>query len=359
MKNKNKSLFGVIIFFVIIGLVWFFGFGLGVGVGINKIKQLKYKNNQNNTSEEVRGEVFFDNGEYPVMVVFDNHPDSRLYQCGFSKSVIVYEYLVEGGSTRFAGLYSGPPDAQKIGPVRSARPYSVEIASGWSALFMHAGGSPEALDLIKGGTIEAIDLNEISGIGAEYFFRDSSIVKPHNLFTSGELMANGLKEFELSNAPSNKILLSFESEENKLTSNVLGVENVSIANSVYIDFSEGILFDSSYEYDQTLGLYKRSMAGLEHKDSATGEQIVAANIIIQRVPQEDYYPSGEGRIKLEMAGEGEAMLFQNGKMAKGTWKKADQNSQTEYFDKNGVVFVLKAGQTWIEIVPGDRVVSFE
>jgi len=350
-KNKSSRL-GIGVFLLCIALVWFLSFKL-FGGGVNN------NSSDNNESENIdlseTKDIFSSNKDYPVVIVFDNHPDSQPYLAGISDALIVYEYLAEGGATRFAGLYSGAPSAEKIGPVRSARPYIVEIASGWSAFFMHAGGSPEALDLIKSGKTDLIDLNEISGLGPIYFWRDNEIIRPHNLFTSGEKIALGIEDFELNELPLEKLNWKFENKDNKIE---LPKEAKS-ATSVYIDFSEGLGFDSSYEYDSELEQYKRFMGGIEHKDHAIEENIVVSNIIVQRIDWEEYYPSGLGRIKLNLIGQGDMILFQKGKMIKGTWKKESTNDQTQWFDENNNPIILAKGQTWIEILPGTRVVSFE
>src|SRR5258708_34686864 len=55
----------------------------------------------------------------PAMVQVENAPDSRPHS-GLQKADIVYEYLVEGGITRFTVIYFKPSGSEKIGPVRSA-----------------------------------------------------------------------------------------------------------------------------------------------------------------------------------------------------------------------------------------------
>ncbi len=356
MENKNKRLLAVILFFFFVAVAWFlsfkvFGFGPGYSRVIDEYSQ--------DTSEDFSEEPFFGNGEYPVFIIFDNHPDSRPFHSGFSEAAFVYEYLAEGGSTRFGAVFAGAPKSKKIGPIRSARPYTVDIASGWGALFMHAGGSPEALDLIKSRKTDITDLNEISSFGPIYFWRDNQIRAPHNLFTSGKMISDALEYFELSEPFDDKILLALKSGKGgqEIVSGESAFEKT--ANSVYIDFSPGLEFDAHYEYDPQKGCYLRFMGGIAHKDSLTGEQILAANIIVQKVLFESFYPSGYERIKIDMTGEGEAMFFKDGKMTKGTWKNIGQNSQTEFFGEDGSEFILKPGQTWIEIVPGERVVSFE
>ncbi|MDP3995403.1 MAG: DUF3048 domain-containing protein, partial [bacterium] len=266
--------------------------------------------------------------EYPVMIMFDNHPDALAHQVGLSAAAVVYEMLSEGGATRFAGVYAGAPLLQeKIGPVRSARPYIVDTAAGWSAFFWHAGGSPEALELIP--KTDVVDLNEISGLGIRYFWRDTSIPRPHNLFTSGDLVALGIDDFGLADAlPEEKLAWNWSNDP-------VWPETAEPASSVYIDFSKGVLFDASYEYNADTETYLRFMGGAAHNDAATGEQLAPANIIIQRVPREGYYPSGQGRISLDMIGEGDMLLFQGGYVIEGIWRKETRDSQTQWLSLDG------------------------
>lgn len=352
-KKQNPS-YSIGVFLIIIIGLWFVSFKI-IGSGPNK-KDLNPFTQQDQTQDQGKDlSLFKELDDYPVMIIFDNHPDSKAYLSGISQAAVVYEWLAEGGATRFAGVYSGAPEAEKIGPVRSARPYVVEIASGWSAFFLHAGGSPEALDLIKSYTTDIVDLNEISGLGEIYFWRDRNVPGPHNLFTSAERIALGIQEFELDELPMDKLLWQWEDDGNKIKFD----DNAKSATMIYIDFSEGLGFDAQYEYDSELELYKRSMGGLEHKDHADDAQLTAANIIIQRIPWEGFYESGLGRIKLNLIGEGDMILFQKGKIIQGAWKKDKRDDQTIWLNDKSEPIVLARGQTWIEIVPGTRVVSFE
>jgi len=356
MKNKNKLIISFFIFiFVSCFSLAFLYYGI-LRKDYKEIFENKSDSAENASFEESKEAFFGEDGDYPVFVVFDNHPDSRPYHSGYFDAPVVYEYLAEGGATRYAALFEGAPSAEKIGPIRSARPYVVETAAGWGALFLHAGGSPEALEMIESGKNDIVDLNEISGLGPLYFWRDTKISRPHNLFTSGELVGKALSDFELKNFNKDKISFLWEKEGVKPS---LENGDFQSATSVYIDFSQGILFDSSYKFDSVSGLYLRSVGGIDHKDSHFSKQISPANVVVQKIPPEEYYPSGLGRIKLEMIGEGEAIYFQKGKVAKGYWKKESKNSPTKWFNSDGSEFVFAIGQTWVEIVPGLRTVTYE
>tara|TARA_Y100000310_G_scaffold117112_1_gene115798 strand:+ start:13149 stop:14243 length:1095 start_codon:yes stop_codon:yes gene_type:complete len=353
--ERKQSALGIGVFLMVIALLWFASFKLIGGSG-GRTSEDKGIFNFGTIEEEEIKPVFGNSKDYPVFIVFDNHPDSQAYLSGLQEALVVYEYLAEGGATRFAGLYNGAPSGDRIGPIRSARPYIVEIASGWSGFFWHAGGSPEALELVK--KTDAIDLNEISGLGIRYFWRDNEVPRPHNLFTSSDLIGLGIEDFELNALPSDKILWQWD-QDNSQGSIKSAEERGQTIDHIYVDFSEGIDFDASYKYDPIKNHYKRFMGGLEHIDYATGEQITTSNIIIQKVPQEGYYASGLGRIKLDMIGTGKMILFQNGKVIKGTWEKEFRDSQTIWLNEISEPITLERGQTWVEVVPGARLVTYE
>ena len=350
-KRLARNLTGLGVFLILAFLGYNFfsdvifgssGFNIGLGgSGDNK-------NNKDQESAWI--DPFSQEGEYPIMIMLDSSPEARVYHSGLFEAEVVYEALVEGGATRLMALYSGAPSSQIIGPIRSARPYFVEIAAGWEAFYWHAGGSPEGLELIK--KVDVIDLNEISGLGPIYFWRDKNIARPHNLFTDSNSIKMALADFELGAIPTEKLIWQWEDED-------LSSLNFPLAGNVYIDFSEGVVYDSAYIYNQEDGLYYRDYGGGAHIDKEIGRQITTANIIIQKIPQEKYYPSGLGRLNLNVTGEGEALFFRDGVVIEGSWRKTDQNSQTQWLDTEGNVYKLKPGNTWVEIVPGDRQVNFQ
>ncbi|HHY95792.1 MAG TPA: DUF3048 domain-containing protein [Firmicutes bacterium] len=61
---------------------------------------------------------------------------------------MVYEAVAEGGITRFLAVFHRHA-AAKIGPVRSARIYFVEIAKAYAAPLAHCGDNADALEMIR------------------------------------------------------------------------------------------------------------------------------------------------------------------------------------------------------------------
>jgi hypothetical protein len=116
---------------------------------------------------------------------------------GISGADILIEIPVEGGITRLMGLYQDVSAIGKIGSVRSARTYYVEIAQGYDAVYIHAGGSPQAYSYMKSSGITHLD--GVNGSKQDIFFRDAgrknSLGYEHSLVTSGELISKFLPTY--------------------------------------------------------------------------------------------------------------------------------------------------------------------
>ena len=55
--------------------------------------------------------------------------------------------------------------------------------------------------------------------------------------------------------------------------------------------------------------------------------------------------------------QGKALVFQNGEVIKGTWKKDSQKARTVFLDEKGKEISFVRGLIWIEAVPsGNQIV---
>lgn len=279
----------------------------------------------------------------PRAVIIENLEKVRP-QSGLSRAGVVYEALAEGGITRFMALYDADPIGS-LGPVRSARSYFVDIASEYDPLFAHAGGSPDALLKIPNAQLE--DVNQIGG-DQQYFARDTALDAPHNLFTSSELLTYALRDKRILDEKSLFEAWSFMDD-------VPSSQRIDREQVVDIDFSSSD-YSVSYEYDFESNVYLRSNGGVAHVDLETGEQIQPKNVIIQYVDQR--VVDEEGRLVIDVVGEGDALVFSNGSVTKGSWIKRDEKSRTKFVDEEEGVIKLVRGQTWVELVPKEKEVIF-
>ncbi len=128
----------------------------------------------------------------PLLVSIDN-ANAAFPQWGLEWAVQIHEVPMEGGVTRLLVRYEGG-ERGRIGPVRSARPYILDIAQSMGAVLLHVGGSPAALTMI-----EKEGLTTFDGLYDPLFKRESSRRPPHNTFVNGPDVRKQLHRLRLEN----------------------------------------------------------------------------------------------------------------------------------------------------------------
>src|SRR5690554_861775 len=120
------------------------------------------------------------NLNYRVLGVMVENSAAARPQSGLTQADVVYEILSEGTITRFLALFHSQKP-ERIGPVRSARTYYVQLSKGYDAIYSSAGGSPGGLQLAQSDYVD-----DISGLAYDgrFFTRSQDRSAPHNLYTS-------------------------------------------------------------------------------------------------------------------------------------------------------------------------------
>ncbi|MDD4332873.1 MAG: DUF3048 domain-containing protein [Patescibacteria group bacterium] len=269
----------------------------------------------------------------PVLyaAVIDNFPTARpLY--GLDKASLVYEAEVEGVTTRFLAIFSEDKDVEKIGPIRSARPYFLDWINEYGAIFLHCGGSPEALALIT--KYQVNDLDEY--YNTAYFWREKSLKAPHNLLTSSALIKKKIEE----NKTMAKEFFSWKYKDEA------PVDSQNLNNKITVKYNSG--YAANWEYNSDNNVYERS--------DLTEKPVEAKNLIIQAVKSE--VVDEKLRLHLETIGKGEVMVCLDGVCQNGTWEKTSVSSRTRYYKNTGEEFEFNAGATWIEVADTLAAVEF-
>ena len=282
---------------------------------------------------------------YPVGVVVENLVAARP-QAGLNEANLVYETLVEGGITRFLVVFAAGRDVQKIGPVRSARDVHLDLANELDFLFVHAGGSPTALQALQSSSIN--DFNQF--FHNQYFFHDAERQKTkaieHTLYTSAELLARALRDTD------GPLVGHFDPW--LFTDDAPISQRPVEEKTITIDFSS-FNYKVGYTYLRESNEYKRFLAEQPHL-MENGKEILAKNVVVQYAPTT--LADEKGRLTIDMIGEGAAVVFQNGKAINATWKKASKSERTRFFDEAGEEIRFIAGPTWVEVLPNDREVTY-
>ncbi|MFZ5352875.1 MAG: DUF3048 domain-containing protein [Bacillota bacterium] len=268
----------------------------------------------------------------PIAVMIDNQAAARP-QSGISKAEIVYEFPVEGKITRYLAIFHHN-EADKIGPVRSARPYFIDEAMEYNAVYVHCGGSEQALSDIDSLKVDALnDLN-----GDPCFWRSKDRSAPHNLYTSTKLMREVIATKKKENSPAPQYF-SFNNEFTGLDGKA--VKGISIRyDKNYVP---------SFEYDESNKLFYRMINGKNDIDKETGEKISTVNIIVEMVGVKVL--DDVGRLEVSNIGKGRGYYMTGGKLIEVEWSKSSRKSKTVYKDLKGNEIKLNTGNTWIQIVP--------
>ncbi|OGF27520.1 hypothetical protein A2303_01500 [Candidatus Falkowbacteria bacterium RIFOXYB2_FULL_47_14] len=272
---------------------------------------------------------------FPAAVMIDNNIYARPHS-GLSRANVVYEAEVEGSATRYMAVFAGNEEIDEIGPVRSARAYFVDWVLELSALYVHVGGSPEALVNIKRDKVR--DFNEF--YNGNFFWRDWNRRAPHNVYTSSSKLA----EYTTARSWAEGGFSSWQFKDEAGEAD-RGPDGGDIDIKFLIPS-----YRVRWKYDRTDNSYIRYLGGAAHIDKS-GDGIKAKNIVIQYVKARVI--DNELRLSMDDIGEGEAVLCFDGFCRKSTWQKKEASERTRFYDENGNEAVFNAGTTWVEVVrPG-------
>ncbi len=283
------------------------------------------------------------NNPFIVAVVIDNHPDARP-AFGLSQAEIVYDIPAEGGINRYLALFNieDKYDLQ-VGPVRSARPYFLDIAQEYRSMLIHCGGSPEALARISKDKI--LTLNEF--YNESYFERSKKYSAPHNVIANFNDIKRYLKD-------RNYVSSDFSSWHFKDKEIINDLDLFSASLDIKIKNGQK-QYEVDWEYSFNENIYLRSLAGKKQLDNS-GEQIKADNLIFQFVKTEIL--DSALRLKINLSGGGKAIVCLDGICKDSYWEKDKNDGRTRYFYDNKEEIVFNAGQTWVHFIDENTEVDY-
>ncbi len=268
-------------------------------------------------------------------VSIDNHVNARPVS-GLNNAEFVIEAPVEGGISRFLAFFERGKSVSEIGPVRSARPYFLDWVMGAGpALFIHIGGSPEAMARIAADPVLLVTNADGIGAAGVYFSRDLSREAPHNAYVSSKDIETLF--FKRSPTPRSVAGWNF----------VVAPEALKLGSAGEIKIKFGDPANSVvWNFDKEKNIYLRSSGGKADK-TRDGEVISAKNIAI--IYTEVKSIDSEDRKKIQTTGEGTAKVYVNGNEIGGTWK-SDGKSLPRFYDSFGNEIIFTEGNVWVEVI---------
>jgi len=357
-KQKSSRLFYILIGILVVlalFLSFVFVFREKQVVNENKISENVVENNQDMACENcqrrlIDGKLIEDNNKtnsFLIASVIDNHPDARP-AFSLSSAELVYDIPAEGGINRYLAFFVvDDKNDLDIGPIRSARPYFLDIAQEYGAMLIHCGGSPEALAKISKEKL--LSLNEFYN---EYYFRrNSNYLAPHNVL----LNLDRLKEYLLERNYDKSNFKQWKFKDKEIIKDL----DLFFA-SLDIKISNGQKqYEVDWSYDINQNVYLRSLAGKKQVDDG-GNQIKAENLIFQFVETEVL--DSALRLKIDLVSGGKAIVCLDGICKEAYWEKDKDDNRTRYFydngENNGKEVILNVGQTWIHFIDENTEVKY-
>ena len=304
----------------------------------------------------------------PLAVMIENSEDARP-QSGLSNADIVFETVAEGGITRFMAMFycDVQRDDTILAPVRSARSYFIDWASGFNRpLYVHVGGAnlpgpANALGQLGDyGWNQANDLNQFS-IGYPTFVRNANrvpgkeIATEHTMETSTErLWAVGEKRGWTNMSPDTKVkgkvVPGSDWKEGYTGWTFDPASAKGAVSAINYEFWTGYkAFAVNWQYDSAADGYKRVLGGESHVDMNNNQQLVARNVVV--ILTDEKGPIDEAKHMLyTTTGTGKALIFKGGEAIEAKWSKKDREAELEFLDAKGKPVPLLPGMVWISVL---------
>jgi hypothetical protein len=285
----------------------------------------------------------------PLAIMLDDSVVARP-QAGFNAASVVYQAPADGGEDRYMLVFQ-EQDAADVGPVRSGRPYFVRWAAEFRAAFGHYGGDAKTLQQVipsvDGRLIYDVDaLRNASGA----YHRIGTRAAPHNAYTStAAFRKEALRVGAPSAMPADLPSWTFADD--------LPLAERPPKGSITVPYGRGA---TTYAYDQATNAYRRSVAGKAQVDAADGKRVIARNVVVlfMKLSYDPQSEPGHRRPVLDQIGTGKAIVFRDGKVIQGTWRKDGDGGLTRFFDPAGTEVTLVRGSVYVQVVPTGTKVTF-
>ncbi len=280
----------------------------------------------------------------PVAIMVSNSADS-LPQWGVTQPDIIYEMLAEGRISRFLAIFHNPEVIDKLASVRSSRPYFIDIAQSYGAVYMHFGGSVPAYEAIAARD----DLISIDGIKGSWegtlFHRDpdrrAEIGFEHSVYTTGEYVEEALPKLK------DDLTTTETPSAFQFASNHSASEGEPLSK---VQFTYSSRHMPYFTYDEQSGMWLRFQYDEPHLDGLNGEQIAVKNLFILRMAYSDVPGSDLGLVEIDTTGTGDGYYFCDGKYVPITWEKEKYNSEITFYDAAGDEIYVARGQSFISVI---------
>jgi hypothetical protein len=284
----------------------------------------------------------------PLAIKVSNFPRTARPQAGLSKADVLWEFYTEFGNTRWIAMFYGQ-DADKVGPIRSARVLDTRIVPLYDAILVHVQAFETVWTEISKSGIDTI--NEFPA-SCPAICRDTNepVVENSAFGNTVELTKYAKRIGMLSGGRPNLDGMVFDPA---------APGGADPSTGVWIFFSSSAM--AEWKFDTASGRYLRlserdpSGVMIPLTDRTTGTQLAVDNVLVLDVNIFGYSGKiGNGeQFDMDLSSSGTGYFYRDGGVVQGKWKSGGPNAPLQFVDKNGNPYALHPGTTYIAII-GNR-----
>ena len=272
----------------------------------------------------------------PAIIQVENSAGGRP-QSGLANADLVYEYVAEGGVGRFSVFFfTPPPAAQEVGPVRSARTVTIQLAKLYHGFVAYSGASTYIGGLLRRAPFPSFNEDTARG----NLFRISARAPPHNLYTDGR---------HISNLAASARLVSVPYQLWTRTSAPSGGVPVTSFTAPVSVFER-----PRFTWQPKLNGFTRTEDTGIVLDPANGVPLILPTVIVQQVAvtTDPRVVDVDGHLGVDHAitGTGTAQVFTGGREFQATWTQP-ASGPPRYTLSDGSPAPIAPGEVWISLVP--------
>ena len=308
----------------------------------------------------------------PVAIMINNITAARP-QRGLTEADVLFEIQVEGGITRFMGLFQDYASLPDVGPVRSGRDQFFQLIRPLQALYLHIGRSAITQQYINDNDYNDLD---VDGANVSFTYFDTArhnkgYQTEHCSYTNGEELTDLItrKNIDMSYSRTSPVFDFVDYSENggKRTLSGEAADTVSIRHST--------AYRTYFDYDPTAGLYLMSQynKGSIQKtiDENNNKQVSFENVFVLFTEITSYpYPGGNIDPKtgldkgdpdyklVDYSYGGVGYYFSGGKVEEIRWRKGPAQYALQLTDKDGNSLKVNCGKSYVAIVDLDEYENF-
>ena len=283
-------------------------------------------------------------------VMIDNYPIDARPQSGLHDAEIIYEVEAEGGITRYLALYLAASPS-KIGPVRSARTYFVDIARPYDPLFAHAGENDDVWEPLKELRADGFaDMEEIVGT-PEAFWRDETRDMPHNLYTSIALLRKSAPNHGWPDTPFNGAPLHFEpaAQPAPASSAAVTLPAAPTPPGAVDSFDLNFWDDYTVTYRRDGDAFERVIDNVVQHDRDDARPYRVADVVVVWIPARVL--DAQGDLAMDVYGDYPAAVVRTTGVTEARWSAPGAQDTPLLADASGKAVALTPGQIYIEVMP--------